>query len=172
MKPFSCLILSFTLFLSCQPESEQGAASFPQLTSTRVPIQQKELALEFKEFQLLGMTDTLYVDLNGDNSNEKVYFYEEEETRGLAIIDGAEGGKTLIKKGSAIGAGWENLNWVDYWALTKDSSTYEILIKEAEIIGERERSLPTPGIILRRNESGGGLIYFWEEEYRWIHQAD
>lgn len=61
---------------------------------------------------------------------------------------------------------------MDYWGVLQDSSTYEIIITNGEIVGDTLVRLENPSIFVRKKEVGGGLITFKDGKYEWIHQAD
>jgi hypothetical protein len=60
---------------------------------------------------------------------------------------------------------------VDYWGLVEDKETFETIIKDDEIAGDRKVKLENPSIALGKDEVGGGLITFMKGKYVWIHQT-
>ena len=66
----------------------------------------------------------------------------------------------------------DDLSWVDYWGLVKDSSTFKIIVEKSEVVGDTIIKLDNPSIAVRKMEAGGGLITFRKGRYEWINQAD
>lgn len=126
---------------------------------------------EFKSLIKYDLKDTLEADLNGDEVKEKTYWQETNGQRHLYITDGAT--KQVIKIGqdSSFRDMGDNFSWVDSWALTNDSSTFEIEIIDGEIKGEKNVSLHYPSIVVRKEEAGG-VITWNGKTYKWVHQSD
>lgn len=131
----------------------------------------QELSHEFKEAAVFQLTDTINADFNGDGNADQVIFKKENETSGIIITHGRTNQKIKIGFGKQF-AHLKDFNWVEYWGLVSDSETYEVVIEDVEIIGEREVKLDNPSIVLRKEDVGGGLITFKDRKYIWIHQAD
>jgi hypothetical protein len=131
----------------------------------------QDLSYEFKDATLFKLTDTIIADFNGDGNTDQAIFKKENETSGIIITHGETNQKIKIGFGESF-AHLTEFNWVDYWGLVNDSETYEIVIEDAEIIGDREVKLNNPSIVVRKEEVGGGLITFKDGKYIWVHQAD
>ncbi|MEZ4828990.1 MAG: hypothetical protein R3C61_22290 [Bacteroidia bacterium] len=131
----------------------------------------QDLSYEFKEATIFKLTDTINADFNGDGYADQAIFKKENETSGIIITHGETNQVIKIGFGEPF-AHLTEFNWVDYWGLVNDSETYEVVIEDAEIIGDREVKLDNPSIVVRKEEVGGGLITFKEGQYVWIHQAD
>ena len=131
----------------------------------------QDLSGQFDKATVYKLTDTIAADFNGDGIIDRAIFTKAGETSGLIITHGRTNEKIRIGLGESF-AHLTDLNWVDYWGLVMDSETFEVIIKDAEIVGDRKVRLEHPSIVLRREEEGGGLITFKNGEYVWIHQAD
>jgi hypothetical protein len=146
--------------------------SIQKANDEKTDFQLKELASTFKNFQLFRLNETITEDLNGDHVIDKATFTSQNGKSGILITDGKT--KQEIKIG--LGVGFEEIgddfSWVDYWAVVKDSTTYEVMIRDSEIIGDTIVRLENPSIAVRKEEVGGGLIIFRKGKYEWIHQAD
>jgi len=173
-RSYPLYILILSLLYSCTPHSEGQKAHVPspQIGKTHLEAWEKELAINFQQVKVLTLKDTLFADLNGDAKPETCFFAKKDGKSDMIIQDGKSGMSAMIGMGTPFGSGWDELNWVDYWAITEDSISFEILVEEGEIIGQKDIYLPHPSLILRREEYGGGLIRFFEGKYGWIHQAD
>ena len=103
---------------------------------------------------------------------KKPFFTSENNKSGIKIIDGRTKGVVKIGLGVEFEEMGDSFDWVDYWGLVTDAKTYEILIKDSEIIGDTIINLENKSIVLRKEEVGGGLVSFLNGKYQWIHQAD
>ena len=145
-------------------ELEQNSTKQPQFNN-------QDLSYEFKDATIFKLTDTITADFNGDGNADQAIFKKENETSGIFITHGETNQKIKIGFGEPF-AHVKEFNWVDYWGLINDSESYEIVIEDAEIIGDREVKLDNPSIVVRKEEVGGGLITFKNGKYVWIHQSD
>lgn len=176
------LIIFFLLFIvSCKNEKESilnSNISSPKIVniveskwSSYDSFQMKSLKSSFDSFDYYKLTDTLSVDLNGDKVNETILFIKTNDSSGIKIIDGIS--KTITRIG--LGVEFEDfgnrLDWLDYWGITYDKSTFEIVIKNEEVVGDRFVKLSNPAILLGKYEVGGGLIVYKNKKYVWIHQT-
>jgi hypothetical protein len=111
--------------------------------------------------------------LNCDGYIDKIYFTSSLINKNIIFYNGMINqvqtfGKTLpIKEG--LGADY---SWVDFWGMTKDTATWEAVIKDGEILSSKTTSLRCPSLLLRKDEAGGGIITFKDGGFHWIHQAD
>jgi len=131
----------------------------------------QDLSYEFKDATIFKLTDTITADFNGDGNVDQAIFKKENETSGIIITHGKIDEEVKIGFGEQL-AHLTEFNWVDFWGLVNDRETYEIIIEDAEIIGDKEVKLNNPSIVVRKEEAGGGLITFKDGKYVWIHQAD
>ena len=125
---------------------------------------------EFKNFKEFRLTDTLHIDLNGNGILEKVYF---ENTTCSKIIIKEEGEQIQI----SLGCRKQNykefpdtLDWVNLWWIVSDKETFEVLVKEVELIRNKIVNLERPCLYIGEEEFGGGIITYKKEELHWIHQ--
>ena len=164
---------------SCGPSNPEqeisaGTATDEKKANTSVEHAEsynQDLSYESEGATIFNLTDTLKADFNGLGKLDYAVFIKEIETSGIVITHGESNEKTKIGFGKPF-AHLPQFNWVDYWGIVNDSITYEIVIEDAEIIGDREVKLDNTSIVVRKEELGGGLITFKEGEYIWIHQAD
>ncbi len=186
-------ILTFVIFTSCgqsksEKEIEQKAPAEtqkvqedikeeipksiePQKSTEQNNNEQQVLSYEFKNATTFTLTDTISADFNGDGKADQAIYVREKGTSGIIIKHGQT--KEEIKMGFGKPfAHMTDFNWVDIWGLVHDVKTYEIVIKDGEIIGDRQIELSNPSIALRQEEAGGGIITFRNGKYEWVHQAD
>jgi hypothetical protein len=140
-------------------------------TTIMFELDNYSLSDEFDTEIMFELTDTIKADFNGDGIIDQAVFRIENETSGIIITYGQTEEKIEIGLGKSF-AHLADFNWVDSWGLFKGEETFEIVIEDTEIIGDRKVELSNPALIVRREESGGGLITFREGKYIWIHQAD
>tara|TARA_R110002051_G_scaffold323778_1_gene418490 strand:+ start:823 stop:1419 length:597 start_codon:yes stop_codon:yes gene_type:complete len=126
---------------------------------------------EFKNYREYCVTDTINIDLNGNGILERIYFDKKDCPK--LIIE--EKGQNLI----SIGCGKEEYNgfpnaigWVDLWCVVFDKETFELLVKDGELVGDKIVNLERPSIYVGKEEAGGGIITYRYGELYWIHQSD
>jgi hypothetical protein len=186
-------ILTFVILTSCgQSNSEQKNEQLTSAETDTVIVDLKEvmtesndlqnsteqtdyenqsLSYEFENATIFKLTDTITADFNGDGKVDQASFKKENETSGIIIKHGQTNEEIKIGFGESF-AHLTEFNWVDFWGLVKDSETFEIVIEDAEIIGDRKVKLENPSIVVKKEEEGGGLITYKNGKYEWIHQAD
>lgn len=136
-----------------------------------IDFKRQTFSSEFKNAKLYNLTDTIEADFNGDGNIDKAIFNKENENSGIIIKHGVTLTEVSIGFGQPF-AHLTNFNWVDFWGLVNDSTSYEIIFNETDIIGDTIIRLENPSIVVRKEEVGGGLITFRNGEYKWIHQSD
>ena len=127
---------------------------------------------EFGSFTQYELTEAMLEDFNGDKIRDTVRFQVRNGKAGLVVIDGKTAQETLIGCGNPFEEMGDDFSWVDEWGIVRDPSTYEVIIRGDEIVGEREVLLDYPSIYLRKAEVGGGVITFKGNTFQWIHQSD
>jgi len=67
-----------------------------------------------------------------------------------------------------------DFDWVDYWGVLKDKTTFEIIFDSisGDILGDSIRPLKNISLFVEQDEVGGGVITYKNGTYKWIHQAD
>lgn len=190
MKRLTLCILTSAAFAACNnnPDNKNvetiaKADSVPKNTIQQVdtinkskPIENEiaayrdsSLAHEFKQYKIYTVTDTIKADLNGDKISDAAYFINKKE---ITIVDGKTGKPAKVGLDKSFGDMGNDFSWVDFWATTEDKETYEIVIKDDDIIGDRKTKLDNTSIIIRKDEVGGGVITFKKGKYIWLHQSD
>jgi len=157
--------------VNVESRADTTKLNLKQSSSEQTEQNNQDLNYEFKDATIFKLTDTITADFNGDGNVDQAIFKKENETSVIIITHGETNQKIKIGFGEPF-AHLTEFNWVDYWGLVNDSETYEIVIEDTEIIGDREVKLDNPSIVVRKEEVGGGLITFKEGKYIWIHQAD
>lgn len=157
--------------IKVESKVDTAKSDFMENSSEQTEHNNQDLSYEFKDATLFKLTDTINADFNGDGNADQAIFKKENETSGIIITHGETNQKIKIGFGESF-AHLTEFNWVDYWGLVNDSETYEIVIEDAEIIGDRKVKLNNPSIVVRKEEVGGGLITYKDGKYIWIHQAD
>ena len=126
---------------------------------------------EFKNYKEYRVTDTISLDLNGNGILERIYFDKKDCPK--LIIE--EIGKDLI----SIGCGKEEykgfpnaIGWVNLWCVVSDKETFEIIVEDGELVGDKIVNLERPSIYVGKEEAGGGIITYRNGELYWVHQSD
>lgn len=116
----------------------------------------------------------LEADFNGDGENDVAVFVNNSANDKRGIIFLFRNGQSRIAGGgSNLGNAGDDFNWSDEWKLIEDKIVYESTFTEdGDALGEKEVELNYPAISLRQDEGSGGLIYFKDSSFVWIHQGD
>lgn len=143
----------------------------PQKSTEQTDIEQQVLSYEFENATAFNLTDTISADFNGDDKVDQAIYVRENGTSGIIIKHGQTEEEIKMGFGKTF-AHMTDFNWVDIWGLINDAKTYEIVIEDGEVTGDRQIELVNPSIALRQEEAGGGIITFRNGKYEWVHQAD
>lgn len=165
-------------------ENEENTAMNPTPAKSTAPVDsaghviaepsedQSQAELEFKEFTKYRLTDPIIDDFNGDQQADTARFERRNDKAGIVIKDGQTGKETVIGCGNAFEEMGDDFSWVDEWGILRDKLTYEVIIRDSEIIGGEEFILDHPSLYVRKEEVGGGVITWKNGKYTWVHQAD
>ncbi|MFI1770208.1 hypothetical protein [Thalassobellus citreus] len=198
MKNYFFLILTLITLLSCKDKgnvnSETKVLKTESVIETKVIEKQIELTekvkteslksenkkvgdwthpefFEFNNYKEYRVTDTISLDLNGNGILERIYFDKKDCPK--LIIE--EKGQDLI----SIGCGKEEYNgfpnaigWVNLWCVVSDKETFEVIVKDGELVGDKIVNLERPSIYVGKEEAGGGIITYRNGELYWVHQSD
>jgi hypothetical protein len=142
------------------------------------PVPQKEepatneQLLDFKNLKRYALTDTIRQDLNGDGIAEKTWMQHDGEKRYIKIENGSDHQVSQVGSDSSFLDLGSDFGWIDFWGITLDKKTHEILFVNGEVGDTREVALKHPSIVVRKEEQGGGVITWREGAYIWVHQSD
>lgn len=120
----------------------------------------------------LLLNQSLIADFNGDGWEDTALFLTKAGKAGIEITDGQTNEIIRIGMGVQFDKVGDDFSWVDHWSITRESTTFEIVIVDGEVQGDTLVQLSYPSILLSQEEVGGGLITFRNGKYEWIHQAD
>ena len=132
---------------------------------------------EFKKYKIYRLNETLCEDFNGDGISDKAEFVKSNRKTGIIITDGKSKELTKLGFGNKF-AHLTDFDWVNYWGVLKDSSTNEVEFDNntGDILGSKTVQLKNISIFLRQDEngdgSGGGIITYEDNNYKWIHQTE
>jgi hypothetical protein len=141
----------------------------PELAENETIINRdSSLIGEFKTFRIYQLADTINSDLNGDNILDLAFFSNQK----IYIIDGQTKKRLQVGLDKSFGDMRNDFSWVDFWGTTEDRETYEIVIKDSEIIGDKTTKLDNNSIFVRKDEVGGGVITYKDGKFIWVHQSD
>ena len=181
MKLIVCLCLSLA-FLSCKDssspkvdEKDSSDAGHHKIAAVPVPTKTRvaELLSDSVFVYRYQLTDTLKEDLNCDGFVDQVYFSHKASTKEIVFFNGkSKEGKILGSQLPVEGELGSDYSWADFWGITKDTTTWETIVKDGEVLGSRTVALKCTSIVLRKEEVGGGIITFKNGGLLWVHQAD
>jgi len=140
----------------------------------------KQLKLNNK-YELKGsLKPTFFVaDFDGDGKPDVAMLANERRTKkkGVLIIQ-QEGQKYFVfGAGKKFGNGLDNYKWAGGWKIYTDKIAYETLFdKDGAMSGSKKIVLKRPAIFIYDLEDGepnsGGIIYWTDKKYIWIHQGE
>ena len=84
----------------------------------------------------------------------------------------------LFGAGTKFGSGSDNFEWAGKWTIYKKKTAHETQFDEnsGDIIGSKEIKLKRPALLVEDIEDGaaiaGGIIYWDDKKYIWIHQGE
>jgi hypothetical protein len=111
-------------------------------------------------------------DFNGDGLPDEAVFRSENGKKGIVLTDGKTKKQTRFGLGVPFDAGGDNFDWVDHWGIMRDSSTFEVIVRDGEVEGDSTVRILHPSIYVGKEEVGGGLITYRKGKFVWVHQAD
>lgn len=130
---------------------------------------QNSLVGEFKNFKVYNISDTIKADFNGDKVLDFAFFTDKKN---ISIIDGLSKKAIIVGSDKSFGEMGNDFSWVDFWGTTTDIGTYEIVIDDSEIVGDKKVKLNNYSLFVRKDEVGGGVITFKGNKYIWVHQTE
>jgi hypothetical protein len=108
--------------------------------------------------------------LTGDGVVDRAYF--EGDPRKLIVVIGENNRRVVVGSDNTFDGVAEDLSWVDYWGITHDRTTGQVVVVDGEVSGGKSIALRNSSIVLRRGEEGGGVVTFRDGWFNWIHQSD
>lgn len=135
-------------------------------------FREESLNSEYKNYRIYNLDEIIHEDFNGDGVVDKAEF-KKQKNSGIIITDGKSHKQTKLGFGEKF-AHLTNFNWVDFWGVLKDSTTFEIIFdnKTGDILGDTITKLKNKSIFVEEDEVGGGVITNENDKYKWIHQSD
>jgi hypothetical protein len=122
----------------------------------------------------------LQADFNGDAVQDLAVLILEKATKrkGILLLHGNTKEAFIFGAGTSLGAGGNDFQWADKWALYTQKTAWETRFDKetGEMIGAKKVALTRPGILMEDYEDGaalaGGIIYWNGKKYVWIHQGE
>lgn len=114
-------------------------------------------------------------DLTGDGTVDIAIFVSKKsnEKKGVLFLLGDGDLMFLVGAGNSFGPGGDNFEWADFWKVFDQRLTHETtFLENGDIDGTNEVKLDHAAISIREDEGSGGLIYYNNEKFIWIHQGD
>jgi len=148
--------------------SKKQTDSISNLTKFRV----ENLNSNYKNYKIYKLNESINEDFNGDGVVDKARFIKQRKS-GIIITDGKSHKETKLGFGEEF-AHLTDFDWVDYWGVLKDKTTFEIIFDSisGDILGDSIRPLKNISLFVEQDEVGGGVITYKNGTYKWIHQAD
>ncbi|KAA3440192.1 hypothetical protein [Rufibacter hautae] len=181
MKRSSLVLIAFYLSFGCSEKvnSESNPKTIKTETAKKTESTEQSYqtpadslrSYEFKDYRTVKLTDPIYEDFDGDSVKDTAVFTSRKQKAGVIIRSGKSNKEYVIGCGKEFEEMSDDFSWVDSWGVVKDKETFEIIIENAEIVGERKFILDNPSIFVMKHENGG-IITFKNGHYEWVHQSD
>lgn len=149
---------------------EAAADQMNEKDAAQLEKRNSMMSKEFKDFKIYPLTSVIKKDMNGDSIEEFIVFSIKDGRNGITITNGASGEIDTIGFGNSFGYSDGNFQWVDFWGITNDPETFEITPETRSQAVLPRKALENPGLVLRKDSYGGGLITYEKTEYVWVHQ--
>ena len=96
-------------------------------------------------------------DFDGDGRIDIALFVENTKNhkQGIVFLHQSGAGPIVVGAGTPLGNGGDDFEWMDSWAVKR-----------------RSAKLRTDAVLLMRESSASGLVYFEGGHYRWKQQGD
>lgn len=140
-----------------------------------------------KKFQQLGL-DSKYLlesfikpaylteDFNGDKKQDCAALIIEKKTKkkGIILIHNSTDEFFVFGAGKSFGSGSDNFDWLKMWTIYTKPTAYETQFDEetGDILDAKIVKLKRYAIDVEDMEIAGGIIYWDDNKYIWIHQGE
>jgi len=100
---------------------------------------------------------TLQGDFDGDGAMDVALFVEraKDHKSGVVFVHHNGTGPWVVGAGTPLGNGGDDFEWMDSWSIKRHDSTSR-----------------SDAVLLSRESSASGLVYFQGGRYRWKQQGD
>ena len=183
---FFLFAVFLTALISCQKNKPSGIelrkniVDYEDLLDIKKAKSPVWLDFEFDENDSLEESNllipTFFIDdFSGDGITDKAFFVNNklQNKKGVLFLFGEKDMSYLIGAGSDFYSGGDDFKWADKWEVFVDTITYETTFyKNGDVKGSKEIILEHPAIRIREEEGSGGLIYFKDDKFIYIHQGD
>jgi hypothetical protein len=162
MKALAAFLLAISTAAAAQVMSAEWQLpnwAQPQWRALR-ESQSLELSLRINPFLWQG-------DFDGDNATDVAVMVKRvsDGKEGIAVLWRKRAVPTVLGAGTDIGNGGDDFSWVDFWGVEERGSLQESYY--ADTI-----KLEADALIVSKEASASGLIYFVAGEPRWQQQGD
>jgi len=116
----------------------------------------------------------LKADFNGDDKEDIVFIIEEIKSNKIGLIFfHSIDSYHIVGAGIKFNDDLNDMNWLDILKLDNNKIQYEMLFDEEtfDVIGDKEVVIPNIGISIWEEEGSGGILYFKEGNYKYLHQG-
>jgi hypothetical protein len=155
------------------PTAEPGTASAGDVQRQNIPqwvvglFSAKKLDTDY-EFAFSLNPFYLGGDFNGDGKPDIAVLVKNKRSGklGIAFCHGGKGEAFIVGAGRPLGNGGDDFSWIDNWIVQSKRAA-------SKAAATSERAKPSSETVLvEKNDSGGGLIYWDGKKYRWKQQGD
>jgi hypothetical protein len=106
-------------------------------------------------------------DFNGDQRSDLAILVKNVVSgkEGVAILFRGNSSPVLVGAGEALGEAGDDFSWIDFWWVQDRGSNQKSYY-------QRSLRLRTDGLLLAKDASASGLIYFKNGKAKWQQQSD
>lgn len=159
-------VIWLVLLIGCNPNQNPRTNSGAQKDSVRTGA---KIVTESSLHQVLVS------DLNGDKYRDTIKLFSVKGSKQFCIVMGSKKGEFCFGEGSNNGILDHSLNWIDTMFLVNDSILFsQVFLENGDVDLENYDSVVVdfPSISLGQHEGGGGIVYWKDGKFNWVHQAD
>ncbi|WOD43657.1 hypothetical protein [Hwangdonia lutea] len=186
MKKYFYILFSLWIICFSCKEKQKEAVILKEKAVVEIQKKEKKDSISLKQLLKINNLDSIYAlsnkvspnflkaDFNGDNKEDIAFLVEELKSKKIGLIFfHSNDSYFILGAGIKFNDDLDDMNWLDILKLDNNKIQYKMLFDEEtfDIIGDKEVIIPNIGISIREEEGSGGLLYFKEGSYKYLHQG-
>lgn len=149
-------LISALLFFSCSPESSNESNVVSKVSKLDSVVYYSGLFIR------------------DDDIVDSFCVFNKNGKKGINFYDGSTGNMEQVGGGISFFDAGDDFSWADTIYAISDTTLYFNIYDEAgDVLGfDSISGLPTSSVVLKREEEGQGIIFWYEGKLNWANQAD
>lgn len=106
-------------------------------------------------------------DFNGDQRSDLAVLVKHAVNgkEGIVVLFRGNSSPVLVGAGEVVGDAGDDFSWIDFWCVQDRGSNQKSYY-------QRSLHMPTEGLLVAKDASASGLIYFKNGKAKWLQQGD